>query len=442
MSGRRGFVELCGVLLLAMAVPAGAQVADEASKYWPHWRGPHRDGLATTDVPLHFSATDNVKWKVPIPGRGFSTPIVWGNRVFLTTAIALDDPTRAERGRRMPLVTQRLSLMCFDRRTGEVVWERIAAEVMPHERYHRALSSYANQSPVTDGEHVYAFFGSFGLYAYDFDGNLQWSRDFNVKMKIFNQFGESSSPALHGNTLVMLFDHDGQSFIEAVDKRTGETLWKRLRDEETGWTSPYIVEHDGQPQVITTGGNYVRSNDLATGKELWRCAGMIRHPIPMPVVKHGLVYAVSAVQERRIRVIRLGRTGDLTGTDAIVWQLDRAASYNPSPLVWGDELYLVRDGGLSSRTSRLSAFVAKTGKPHYVQARLPSPYTIKASPVGVGNKIYLLSEEGDVIVVKRGPNFEVLAVNPMEEMLLASPAIADGELFLRGVDHLFAISES
>ena len=417
------------------------EAADEALQYWPQWRGPLGNGVATTDGPLHFGATENIKWKIDIPGRGFSTPIVWGHRLFLTTAIPVeqDGPSR---GRGRSLVRQRFDVICIDRRTGKILWQKTAKEAMPHEGYHRTLGSYATASPVTDGEHVYVFFGSFGLYSFDMDGNLEWSRDFDVKMQIFNRFGEGSTPALHGNTLVVLFDHEGQSFIEAVDKRSGETLWKIPRDEGTAWTSPYILVHEGRSQVVVTGRDFIRSHDLETGEEIWRCAGLSRLPIPTPVTGHGLLFAASGTGERRVRAIRLGETGDLTDTDAVVWKLDRAAPYNPTPLLWGDELYLVRDGGLNRGTSMFSAFDAKTGSAHYVQKRLPSSYTVKASPVGAGDRIYLLTEEGDVLVIKRGTEFEVLAVNSMDEMFLASPIIVDGVLFLRGADHLFAISEN
>ena len=435
---------LVAASVLGPFAPAGAQAPEGAEANWHHWRGPNRNGVANTDAPTVFSATEHVKWKTPVPGRGFSSPVIWGNRIFLTTAIVADTATAATGGRRrgMPLAPTQFVVLCYDRGTGALLWQRVAVETTPHEGHHRQLGSFANGSPITDGEHVYVSFGSYGLYAYDFEGVLRWSRDFDVEMEMFNRFGESSSPALHGNTLVLQFDHEGSdSFLVAVDTRTGETLWRQERDEDTSWSSPYIAEHEGRVQVITSAGNFIRSNDLETGEEFWRSTGMTSHPIPMPVHGHGLVFAASAVNERRIRAIRLDAVGDVTGTDAIAWQLDRAAPYNPSPLLWDDELYLVRDGGLSRATSRFSAFEATTGESHYLQVRLPSSYTVKASPVGAGDKIYLLTEEGDVIVVKRGPEYEVLAVNSMDEMFLASPAVVDGELFLRGSEHLFCISE-
>ena len=396
-----------------------------------------------SDAPIHFSATEGVKWKTEIPGRGMSSPIVWGDRVFVTTAVATEQAAPADRSRRrsrMRLVPHEYRLLAIDRRTGDVVWSRTAITVTPHERYHRSNSSFANASPVTDGERVYAFFGSQGLYAYDFEGHLMWARDFGVKMEALNHFGEASSPALHGDTLVLLFDHQQQSFIEAVDKHTGETKWRHLRDEETSWTSPAIVEHEGRLHVVASAGNFITSYDLITGEEIWRASGMTPHPVPTPVAGNGLLIAASGSAERRVMAIRLDASGDLDGTDAIVWELDKAAPYNPSPLLWGDYLYLVRDGGLSSGTSRLSLFDARTGRAHYAEERLPDAYTIKASPVGAGGKVYLATEEGDVVVLRRRPELEVIAVNSFDERFIASPAIAQGELFLRSTRHLFCIA--
>ncbi len=444
-----GLILACFVTGASVAAthPAADQAASSqqtARENWPQWRGPLGTGVApVSDAPTHFSAARGVKWKTEIPGRGMSSPIVWGEHVFVTTAVATEPPAPADRPRRrrrMRLVPHEYRLLAIDRRTGEVLWSRTAITATPHERYHRSNSSFANASPVTDGERVYAFFGSQGLYAYDFEGRLMWARDFGVKMESFNHFGESSSPALHGDTLVLLFDHQQQSFIEAVDKRTGETKWRRLRDEETSWTSPTIVEHDGRLHVVASAGNFITSYDLLTGEEIWRASGMTPHPVPTPVAGNGLLIAASGSAERRVMAIRLDASGDLDGTDAIVWELDRAAPYNPSPLLWGDYLYLVRDGGLSVGTSRLSLFDAGNGRAHYTHERLPGAYTIKASPVGAGGKVYLVTEEGDVIVLRRSPEIEVIAVNSFDERFIASPAIARGELFLRSARHLFCIA--
>lgn len=416
---------------------------------WPSWRGPLGTGVAPlAEPPTVFSAERNLRWKTPIPGRGFSTPVVWGDHVFVTTAVPAEEARRGvrdrrrgrRRGRRGSIPKHSFDVLALELDTGRVRWRRTAVVARPHEGYHPALSSFANASPVTDGERVYAFFGSRGLYAFDLDGNPVWERDFGVEMRVFNRFGESSSPALHDDTIVVLFDHEGQSFLEAVDKHTGKRRWRRLRDEATSWSSPAITVHEGRPVVITSGGDQVRAYDLKTGEGLWHVGGMTPHPVPTPVAGDGLVFAASGSSERRLRVIRLGARGDLAGTDAVVWTLDRAAPYNPSPLLWGGILYLVRDGGLQTGSSRLSAFDARTGSVFYLEEKLPLGVTVKASPVGAAGRIYLCTEEGNVIVVRHGPELEVLAVNDLGERFIASPAVVGNRLVLRGDRHVFCVA--
>lgn len=464
---RIGLVAVGLLTLGAYGARAEDGAENSSSAYasnWPTWRGPGNNGVAPTAVPVEFSATEKVKWKTELPGRGFSTPVIWGDRIFMTAHESLASPEELEArkarafmlGSKDPGDRQRLLVLCLDRTTGELLWQRVAREFDPHEGFHfdgdpassRSLSSYANQSPVTDGEHLYAFFGSRGAYCFDFDGNLVWERDFTdpesgepVRQKVFNRFGESSSPALHGDTLVLLFDHEGPSFIEAVNKRTGKTIWKKEREADTTWSSPVAFEHDGQAEVVVVATDWIMSYDLETGEELWRCKGTSPHPVSSPIVGNGRLYAVSGSLNREIRVIRLGERGDLTGTDAVVWQLSRAASYDPTALLWDDEFYVVRDGGLARGSSQLSNFDAATGEPHYLQARLPAAYTVKASPIGAGNHIYLASEEGDIIVIERGPQMKVAAINSMDEMFLASPVAVRGELYLRGKKHLFCIAD-
>ena len=415
-----------------------------ADANWPQWRGPLGTGVApTSDAPLHFSASQGVKWRAAIPGRGLSSPIVWGDLVFVTTAVPTEEEEMADdrpRRRQQRLVAQEFRVIALDRGTGEIRWSRTAITTEPHEGHHRTSSSYANPSAVTDGERVYAFFGSRGLYAYDFDGNLAWSRDFGVQMSTFGHFGEASSPALHAETIVLLFDHEEESFIEAVNTRNGETRWKRARDEDTSWSSPLIVEHDDVTHVVTSAGNFITSYDLANGDVVWRAPGLNPHPIPTPVTNGSLLIATSASRESRVQAIELGRRGDLSASDAVAWSYEKAAPYNPSPLLWDDELYLVRDGGMNVGAGRISLLDARTGEPQYLMLDLPGEYTIKASPVAAGDRIYLVSEEGDVIVLRRGAEFEVLAVNPMDEPFIASPAIAHGELFLRGFEHVICVT--
>jgi outer membrane protein assembly factor BamB len=362
--------------------------------------------------------------------------------VFVTTAVPMEDETGADeqlRRRRRRLVPHEFRVIALRRADGSEAWTQTAIVTVPHEGYRRAHSSYANASPATDGERVYAFFGSRGLYAYDLDGEPVWSRAFDVEVETYGNYGEASSPALQGDTLVVVFDHQGQSFIEALDKNTGATRWRQLRDEDTSWSSPIIVEHDGRALVVASGGKFVTAYDLAGGEVVWRASGLTPHPIPTPVAANGLLFVASGSNERKVQALNLGARGtDSAG--AVVWQIDKAAPYNPSPLLWDNELYLVRDGGLNAGTSRLSLLDARSGASLYEQHELPAGYTIKASPVASGDRIYLATEEGDILVLRRGPDPEVLAINPMGEPFIASPAIAHGELFLRGATHLFCIS--
>ena len=452
MKNMKAFAGAIFTLLMLAGIASADDYEQDKNMYWPQWRGPLGNGVAPlSDAPLHFSATENVKWKFEDPGRGFSTPIIWGDKIFMTTALEIKDDTppqpppagggRRGRMRGGRILAQSFALLCIDRNTGDLLWRRVANETLPHEGIHRQLGSYANQSAVTDGEHVYAFFGSFGLYAYDLDGNKLWDRDFGVKMQIYNRFGESSSPALHGDTIVVQFDHEGNSFIEALDKHTGETIWRHERDEDTSWSSPFILEHEGKAQAVFSASAFVTSYDLETGDLLWKCSGMSPHPIPMAVSGHGMVFMTSGSRRRALKAIKLGETGDLSGTDAVVWELSKGTPYNSTPLLYGDELYLVRDGGLTRGITVMSVMDAKTGAEHYFMKRFPHSYCIKASPVGAGDKIYLASEEGDIIVLRRGKEFEILATNSMDEMFLASPVVVGGDLFLRGQKTLFCISD-
>jgi outer membrane protein assembly factor BamB len=418
-----------------------AEQAASASVDWPQWRGPLGTGVApASGAPVRFSATEGVRWRTAIPGRGNSSPVVWEDLVFVTTAVPVEERPQGgdrPRRRRPSLLEHEFRLLALRRGDGTVAWSSTATVATPHEGYHRTMSSYANPSPVTNGRQVYAFFGSRGLYAFDFDGEPLWQRDFDVQMQTYGQFGEAASPALHGDTLVVVFDHQGQSFIEAVDSSSGATRWKRLRDEDTSWSSPYVVEHGGRALVVASGGNHVTAYELTTGDAVWRASGMTPNPIPTPVAGGGLLFAASGSTERHVLAIDLDARTD--GAAAIVWRLDKAAPYNPSPLLWDEQLYLVRDGGMNAGTSRLSLLNARTGEAHYLQERLPGSYSVKASPVGAAGHVYLATEEGDVLVIRRSPDFEVVAANPMGEPFIASPAIAHDQLYLRGRTHLFAI---
>jgi len=426
--------------LLCVAVCQLALAVDPGQ--WPKWRGPDDNGMARTDAPLHWSDTENIKWKAAIPGRGHSSPVLWGDKIFLTTAVPTNPPAAPPRQRRGPggnagpQPEHRFELICLDKKTGKVLWERTARTATPHEGYHNSYGSFASNSPVTDGKRVYAFFGSRGIYCYDLDGKPIWEKDLGVKMTMRLGFGEGIAPVLGGDVLILGFDQEVGSFIVALDKNTGAELWRASRDEVSNWAMPLVVDYAGSRQVVVAATNKVRSYDLKTGKLIWECAGLGLNAIPAPVRKDDVVYVMSGFRNPNLLAIRLGRTGDLTGSDAILWSNTRGNSYTPSPVLYDDKLYTLADNGM------LSCYNARTGAPYYQMSRLPKPYSFKSSPVGAGGKLYMASEDGDVVVVKMGDKFEVLTTNTLtDQFFVSTPAIVDGEMFLRGQNTLFCISE-
>lgn len=440
------------LLLLGVCSLGSAQAPEQA--HWPQWRGPFFNGMARGDGPTTWSDTSNIKWKTDIPGKGHSTPVIWGDRIFLTTAIPTGKPaptaaepsatqpsspgqgrSRGAGGDTGPQAEHRFEVLCLDRKTGRVLWQKTAKISSPHEGYHRVYGSFASNSPVTDGKYVYAFFGSRGIYCYDFNGKLIWERDLGVQMKIKLGFGEGTAPLLDGNRLFLVFDHEAGSFMVALDKRNGKELWRVPRDEATSWSTPLAINHAGRKQVIVAASKKVRSYDPENGKVIWEVAGLGGNVIPVPVYQNGLLYVMSGFRDPRLMAIRLGKEGDLTGTDAILWSHTRGLAYTTSPVLYDNKLYFVTDNGL------ISAYNAITGEPHFAQARLPKAYNFKSSPVGANGKLYLATEDGDVVIVKMGDKVEVIATNTLaDQVFIATPVIAGGELFLRGQNKLFCIN--
>lgn len=406
---------------------------------WPQWRGPFNTGMAAGDAPVEWKAGD-VQWQLEIPGRGHSTPVVAGDRLFLTTAIPTGKGTPARTAGRAgggadAGLEHRFEVLAIDRTAGKPMWQRTATVAAPHEGYHRVYGSFASNSPVTDGTRVFAFFGSRGLYAYDVNGTLLWQKDFGVRMRMDMAFGEGTPLTLHEGRLLLHFDHLDTGFLVMLDPATGREIWRTKRTEPYNWAAPYVAHHDGRRQIIVNGLT-VRSYDFETGALLWEAAGLGENTIPQPVQHEDLVFSMSGHTVKMLMAIRLGRKGTLTGTDAIVWTTPRGAAYTPSPLLHDGRLYVVTDNGL------LSCFDAATGKPHYQQQRLPGPYNFKASPVGANGKLYLASEEGDVVVVRMGDQFQVLATNTFDnQSFIASPVIAAETIYLRSRTHLFAVGK-
>jgi outer membrane protein assembly factor BamB len=441
-------------ILLAAGLIDGLRARPSASNAdWPRWRGPLETGMARGDAPTTWSDSKNIKWKVPIPGRGHSSPVLWGDQIFVTTAVPIgtepegERPARpqpgAESGRRRgagggagPLVDHKFELISLDRRTGKVLWQKTARVAKPHEGYHRMYGSFASNSPVTDGKHVFAYFGSRGIFCYDLKGRLIWEKDFGVQMKMRLEFGEGTAPVLYENALILNMDHEGEDLMVVLDKNTGKELWRASRDEPSNWAAPLVVEFQGRKQIVVSATRKVRSYDFKTGEVIWECAGLGTNTIPAPVRQGDMIYVMSGHREPNLLAIKLGRKGDLTGTDAVVWTNNRGNAYTASPVLHDNQLYFVTDSGM------VSCLDATSGKPYYSQVRLPKAANIKSSPVGANGKLYISTEDGDVVVLKMGEAFEVLATNTLEgQFFIATPAIAGGEIFLRGQNTLFCVQQ-
>ncbi len=426
-----------GVLCVATLATARAQTGG-----WTEWRGPFDTGMAVGDAPLRWSDSSGIAWKVAVPGRGHSTPVIAGNRMFLTTAVptgrgsAPAGRLRGGGGGADAGLEHRFDVLALDTGTGRTVWQRTATTATPHEGYHRTYGSFASNSPVTDGARVYAFFGSRGLYAYSVDGTPIWQKDFGVQMRMDNGFGEGTPLTLHDDRLLLHFDHLDGGFLTMLEPRTGREIWRVARTERFNWAAPFVATHGGRRQIIVNGLT-VRAYDFETGAFIWEAAGLGENSVPQVVQHNDLVFAMSGHTVKLLMAIRLGRRGDLTGTDAVAWSTARGVSYTPSPLLHENRLYVVSDAGL------LSCFNATTGEPVFQQVRLPKSYSFKASPVGAAGKMYLATEEGDVVVVRLGDTFEVLATNTLaDQSFIASPVILDGAIYLRSRTHLFRIGES
>jgi outer membrane protein assembly factor BamB len=427
---------------LGLAVAAAPVPPDGRLEQWGQWRGPLGNGVAPHGrPPLSWSETHGVRWKTPIPGRGHSSPVVWGDRVFLTTAIphgethepgAVAAPGAHDNV--PPARDQRFVVLAVDRRDGSIAWQTTVRTGRPHDSTHET-GSWASPSAVTDGAHVIASFGSAGLYGLAPDGRVLWQVDLG-DMQALHGHGEGSSPALHGETVVVNWDHEAGSFVAALDKRTGELRWKVPRQEGTSWSTPLVVEHAGRAQVVVAATRRVRAYDLADGRLLWECGGLSGNVVASPVAGDGYVYAANSYDSRAMLAVRLDRArGDITGTDAVAWTRDRDTPYVPSPLLDGDALcFLKHYQGL------WTCLEARTGRALFGPERLPGVGNVYASPVAAGDRVYVAGLDGTTAVLRRGPAFAVLAQNRLDDSFAASPAIAGDALFLRGERHLYCLA--
>jgi outer membrane protein assembly factor BamB len=408
---------------------------------WGQWRGPLATGAAPkADPPVEWSETKNIRWKTKLPGLGHSSPVVWGGLVFVTTA----EMTGAKKpftgvtpdgahNNMNPLFDHQFAVMAIDRQTGAVVWRRTVATRQPHESSHES-ATWASNSPVTDGEHVLSFFGSNGLYCLDTGGRLIWSRDLG-DMLVKHGHGEGASPLLHGETVVVNWDHEGASVIVALAKSTGEELWRQPRDEVTSWATPIAVTHDGQAQAVVSGTRRVRGYDLKTGAVIWEAGGLPGNIVASPVAADGMVFAAGSYEKQTLLAIRLtGAKGELTGTQQIAWQKNRSTPYVPSPLLYDGWLYYLRHyQGVLSRVN------AKTGDEPSGPFRLGSVFNIYSSPVAAAGRIYVTDRNGKTLVMSNDAEPKALTLNKLDDRFSASAALVGDAIFLRGEKFLYCI---
>jgi outer membrane protein assembly factor BamB len=418
---------------------------------WPSFRGPNASGVADGQaLPTVWDAEKfaNVIWKTPIPGLAHSSPIIWGNRVFVTTAISSaanptfnvkdDDNNLAKDD-----VKHAWRIYCLDKKSGKILWDRTAHEGVPRAQRH-TKASQANSTPVTNGIYVVALMGSEGLYAYDMSGKLVWKQDLGIlnpglASDATSEWGHSSSPIIYKNLVIVQCDGHKQSFIAAYNLTDGKRVWYVERGELPSWSTPTIYQGKARDELISNAGRYIRGYNPLTGKELWRFSdNNTEVKMQAPLVAHGLIFITGGYPPGRdMYAFRPGAVGDISlkqgqaSSQFIAWRASRGSPYTPTPIVYGDYLYVCADNGV------FAAYHARTGERVY-QERLPSSFS--ASPVAADGKLYLSSEDGDVYVVKAGPKFEILATNPMGQPLMTTPAISDGMIIVRGLHHIFAIA--
>lgn len=446
---RHSAVTILVVFLIQMSGFAGEPNSDYAHN-WPQWRGPLATGVAPhANPPVQWSESENVRWKVEVPGTGHASPVIWDTHVYVQTAIeteqTVDEKTIAEvrenqprwmRNRGVaPTSIQQFVILALNRQDGTIAWKKILREEYPHEGTHRD-ATWASNSPVTDGEGIIAYFGSRGLYCLDMQGNVLWEKDLG-DMRTRNGFGEGSSPALYDDVVVVNWDHEGDSFIVALDRTSGAELWKKERDEVTSWSTPIIVEVEGEPQVIVNATGHTRGYDLQTGQVIWQAQGMTVNTISSPVYDNGLVYVMSGFRGSMLQAIRLAdASGELDDSASMVWTHDRDTPYVPSPLLYDNYLYF-----LKVNSGILSCFNARTGEPYYGPERLDDIKNIYASPVGAADRVYLTGREGTTMVLEKGPELRVLASNSLDDRFDASAAIVGNELYLRGHRFMYCLAE-
>lgn len=444
----------CFIAALSFALGGSILVfGNDLEKNWHQFRGPTGNGIAIEANPPTSWSPDSAKWKVEIPGQGLSSPIVWDDKIIVLSAVkterkkeaaetdeqpqADEQPRGRGRGRgrgrsrrQPPSNYYEFAVFCIHRETGEQIWKTKVAEAVPHEAGH-STNSFASGSPITDGKHIWASFNSFGLYCLDMDGNIQWDRQFG-KMRTRAGFGEGASPALYNDTVVLNWDHEDQSFIEAMDAKSGETKWKKDRDEATSWSTPLIVEYNDQVQVITNGSTRVRSYDLANGDLIWECGGQTGNPIPTPMVIDDMVICMTGFRAQAAMGIPLSSQGDITGSDKIVWSRKDIGPYVPTGVLYQGTIYSTKGS-----SGILTAINAKTGQTIIDESRLSGISSLYASLVAANDHIYVTGRNGNTLVLKHGDQLEIVESNELGEPVDATPAIVGNQIFVRSHQHLY-----
>lgn len=436
-------------LLLALILILLPTCLTAAIANWPQFRGPESRGVAEGDaLPDRWSATENVAWKTEIPGRGWSSPVVWGNRVFLTTAINAGATETLKKGLYFggnrpdpPDAVHQWKVFCLDLQTGRVSWERQVHEGKPQTAIH-LKNSFASETPVTDGQRVYCYFGNVGVFAFDLEGNPAWTRRLEPH-KMRNGWGTAASPVLHGDTLYLVNDNDEDSYLLALDRATGEQRWRVSRDEKSNWSTPLVWENEHRTEIVTLGTGAVRSYDLA-GKLLWSLEGMSTITIATPYAHDGLLYFSSGYVGdpfRPLYAVRPGARGDISlqegqrSNEWIAWCREKAAPYNPSTVVYKDRLYVLYDRGL------FACFDPRDGSDVFGPERLPNGRAFTASPWAYDDKVFCLNEDGLTFVLKAGDEYKLLHTNQLadDDIGMATPAIAGDRLLIRTSARVYCI---
>ena len=427
---------------VGMAHPCHGDQNSERDQQWPHWRGPRADGTVVHgDPPLQWSQSENIRWKQPVPGEGSATPIIWKDRIYVVSAVKTErrseEPSVAAPGSRTqpPDAYYQFNVYCLDRESGEVRWSKTLVEAVPHEGLH-STNTYASGSPSTDGSRLYVSFGSRGIFCLSMDGEILWQRELG-KMRTRRGWGEAVTPTLAGGSLVVQWDHEDQSFIEVMDVLTGDTIWKKDRDEPSVWATPLVSEFAGRQQVIAHGTNRVRSYDLKSGDLVWEAGGHTVNAIPSPMRHGDNVICLSGYRGSLACSIPLSAKGDVTDSGAIAWSYRSGTPYVPSAVICHDQLYFNR-----TNTGVVTCLSAQDGSVIFGPERVSGLANIYASPIVSGDRIYYVGRDGTTVVLKHGDKLDILAVNKLDDPIDASPAVIGDMLFLRSANSLYCIQQS